>query len=310
MLVRDIDKALDMRLILRVRQNTELFNAISDLRTKLPVFIYGKGSEVWMSTYFPKDSKNQKIDILLKRFRATEYENAFVVDTRINNVKDLAIIDKLMKLPSFIINRSDISGGFVNIYARFHRSQLDAVSALLADYTADKENSRVDWLGPSPGITKVMDLINSEYPISLVTYRIPINGDSDQFGSIINSDFMLEMSNSLMTDGRFSTVLYSSKQIQDDVKGLTPVSPEDGVYMMSMSNSFLADVRNAANTQHIMRVRFFIKPDIESFEATVFLPTSSIYDYYSILFDVARRSGNKLSVKYLLPYTQNIWEFI
>ena len=89
MLVRDIDRKLDMRLVLRVRQNTEFFSAIADMRTKLPVFIYGRKGEAWMSTYFPRDSRNSKIDMLLSRFRAAEKEESFVVDTRINNVKDL-----------------------------------------------------------------------------------------------------------------------------------------------------------------------------------------------------------------------------
>ena len=53
-----------MRLVLRVRQNTEFFSAIADIRTKLPVFIYGKNGESWMSIYFPRDSRNSKIDML------------------------------------------------------------------------------------------------------------------------------------------------------------------------------------------------------------------------------------------------------
>ena len=45
MLVRDIDRKLDMRLVLRVRQNTEFFSAIADIRTKLPVFIFCSNSD-------------------------------------------------------------------------------------------------------------------------------------------------------------------------------------------------------------------------------------------------------------------------
>ena len=40
MLVKDIDRKLDTSLVLKVRQSTELFCAIADMRTKLPVFIY------------------------------------------------------------------------------------------------------------------------------------------------------------------------------------------------------------------------------------------------------------------------------
>lgn len=115
--------------------------------------------------------------MLLNKFNAASRDDAYVVDSRINNLKDLAIIGKLLELPSFVINRADICKGFLNIYSRFHSSQIDAVSDLLAQYTSDSENSRVEWLGPSPGLMYVMDLINSEYPISVVTFDVSLHGD-------------------------------------------------------------------------------------------------------------------------------------
>ena len=47
MLIRDIDKKLDMRLVLKVRQSTELFHATSDLGMKLPTYIYGVDGQAW-----------------------------------------------------------------------------------------------------------------------------------------------------------------------------------------------------------------------------------------------------------------------
>ena len=310
MLVKDIDRKLDMRLVLRVRQSTEFFSAIADMRTKLPVFIYGKNGEAWMSTYFSRDSRSAKIDMLFSRFHAIEKEDSFVVDTRINNVSDLAVINRLMHLSSFIVNRSDMSGGYINIYARFHSSQADAVSSLLSEYTADGMNSRVDWLGPSPGITNIMNMINSEYPISLITYELPMNGDEKSIRSVLSDEVMAEASNTLENNGGFSTVLYSQNPIQGTVEGLAPISPEDGIYSMEMKNSFLTMVRDLANQQHIMRTRFFIKPAGERLHVTVFLPTASIYEYYSIIFDVARKTENKVAVRNLLPYTQDVWNFV
>jgi len=41
MLFRDIDRKLDMRLVIKVRQDTDLFNATSELGIKLPAYVYG-----------------------------------------------------------------------------------------------------------------------------------------------------------------------------------------------------------------------------------------------------------------------------
>ena len=310
MLVRDIDMGLDMRMILKLRQNTELFNALSELKTKLPVYIYGKGPEAWMTTYFSKNMKIQKIDVLLRRFNAIELEDSYAIDSRINNVNDLAIINKLAELPSFIINRSDISGGFLNIYTRFHSSQMDEVSSILSEYTSDTENSRVDWLGPSPGITSLMALINSEYPISLITYQIPFEKEGDIFGELKSESLIAEVKNMNSRNGAFRAVLYSEKPLNENTKGLFPISKDKKIHMVEMENTFYSLVREAANNAHIMRVRFFIKPFGDRLETSVFVPTENVYEYYSILFDIARKHGNKITVKHILPFTQEVWNFV
>ena len=311
MLVRDIDKALDMRIVLKLRQNSELFNLLSELKTKLPVYIYGKNQETWMTAYFSKNMKVQKIDILLRRFDAIELEDSFAIDTRINNVNDLAIISKLMELPSFIINRSDISEGFLNIYARFHSSQMDEVSLLLSEYTSDIENSRVDWLGPSPGIMSIMDLINSEYPVSLITYQIPMNGERNIFGKLKDEEVIAEVKNMNSRNGAFRAVLYTENPLkEEEMNEFFAISKNGKIHMIEMENTFLSLVREAANNSHIMRVRFFIKPSGDRLETSVFVPTENVYEYYSILFNIARKYGNRITVKHILPYSQEIWNYV
>ena len=263
MLVKDVDKKLDMRLVLRLRQNSELFNALLDLKVKMPVFIFPKNDEVWMATYFSKNIVNSKIGILLKRFNAVELEDSFIIDSRINNVKDLAVIDKLMNIPSFIVNRSDMSSGYMNVYARFHSSHLEDVSNLLAEYTMDTENARVEWLGPSRGILQVMDLINQEYPVSLITYIIPMNGEESPLRSL-DSESILEVSNNLTKEGGFSSILYCDRPLQEKIAGVYPISEEHGIYSMTLFNQYLKDVRDKSNEQHIMRIRFFLKPQNSS----------------------------------------------
>ena len=311
MLVRDIDRKLDMRVILRVRQNTELFILTREMKGKFPVFIFGRDGETWMSTYFPKELKSNKLDVAFKKFRATEKENSFVVDSRINNVKDLKIINKLMEIPSFIVNRSDINNGFLNVYARFHSSQLPVVSENLAYYTEDIENSRVEWLGPNPGITKTMDLINSEYPVSIVTYIIKLNGEDRTMSELAhNVDSIAEVKNSQMSDGKFKAVLYSNSTSAGLIEGVNAISKDDGIFELETANDILSMIRDVSNSDHIMRLRYFVKPRDGNLEVTVFLPSSTLYEYYSVLYNIARKSEGKIVAKYILPYTQDIWEFI
>ncbi len=311
MLIRDIDKKLDMRLVLKVRQSTELFHATSDLGMKLPTYIYGVDGKAWISTYFPKNIRGNSVNLLLNKFNAVEKEDSYVVDSRINNVEDLAIIGKLIDLPSFVINRADISKGFLNIYSRFHGSEMEKVSDLLSEYTSDTENSRVEWMGPSPGIMKTMDLINSEYPVSLVTYEFPLDGESENIDSITGrQDVVAELKNSESKNSKLKLIVYSDDLIPPDTPGIHPISTHDGIYELIFSSPFISSVRDAANRDHIMRLRYFIRPFEGKMRVSVFLPSANMYEYSSVLYDMARKKDHNVTVRYLLPYSQDLWEFL
>jgi len=310
MLIRDIDKRLDMRIVLGLRQNNELFTELADLKMKFPAFIYNKDDQTWMAAYLPKSLNGQKFDILVKRHNAVEHEDSYVFDTRINNVKSLAIINKIIALPSCIINRSDISGGFVNIYVRFHNSQIDAVSTLLSEYASDVKNSRVYWLGPSPGIMSILELINSEYPVSLITFQIPASNEEKDLIRQFSGDVIAEATTSSRKDKGFSVLFYASSDMNKVINGSLPLSKDSGIYSFDMGNPFLISIREAANERHIARFRFFVKPVRERLEVSVFLPRSSVYDYYSMLFAIAREQNNKVTVKHILPFTQDVWNYV
>ncbi|MHB1492509.1 MAG: hypothetical protein ACYCSG_03895 [Thermoplasmataceae archaeon] len=311
MRVLDIDKKLDMRLILRVRQNTELFNTTSSLERKLPVYVYGKNGETWISTYFPKDLKLNNATLFFQKFNASERENSYVIDSRINNIKDLAIIGELIELPSFVINRADISKGFLNIYSRFHSSQMQRVSDLLARYTSDLQNSRVELLGPSPGIIEIMNIINFEYPISLVTYELDIGEEDESLASIAGEESIIgELKNSQSKDGKFKMIVYSDHKIVKKIDGLIPISEEDCIYELTARNAFLSKFREIVNEKHIMRLRYFLKPVLGKLQVNVFVPSSNLYEYYSTLYEFERNDFKDITIRYLLPYSPQIWEFI
>lgn len=311
MLIRDIDKKLDMRLILRLRQETDLFKVTSDMDMTLPVFIFSKEKTVWMSTYFPKLDRHPKIELINKRFKSAELEDSYVVDSRINNVSDLEIIGRLTQVPSFIVNRADMSKGFLNVYARFHNSVLSQVSDLLAEYTADSQNSRIDWLGPSMGITKIMDLINSTYPLSMVSYRVSVSPAGNTIAQIMKEKGIIaEVRNNLTRDGNVSSVIYSDHSIDGKYSDMSTISETDGIYQLDTPYSFANIVRDKANQQHLMRTRYFIKPTGNNMEFIVFLPTSNVYEYYSLLYQTARENKNGLIVTALQPYTPEIWDYL
>lgn len=310
MLIRDIDKKLDMRLILKLRENTDLFNTTSELATKIPAYVYRLDGSSWISTYFPKNSKSNNLMLMLKKFGAIEKDSAYVIDSKINNVKDLTIINKLMELHSFVINRSDMSGGFLNVYARFHSNEMEEVSDLLAEYTSDRDNSRIAWLGPNPGIIWTNNLINSEYPISLVTFEMMAEDESPEILSLMkNQEIMAEMKSNESEPGKLNLILYSEK-VDLETGGAYAISKSDGIYNQNVQSRLLSIIKETANREHIMRLRHFVRSTGEKLKISVLLPTVSAYEYYSLLYEIARKKEHKIIIRYLLPYSVDIWDII
>lgn len=59
-----------------------------------------------------------------------------------------------------------------------------------------------------------------------------------------------------------------------------------------------------------MRLRYFIRPFEGKMRVSVFLPSANMYEYSSTLYDMARKKDHNVTVRYLLPYSQDLWEFL
>ena len=311
MKISDIDRKLDKRIILKVRQSTELFHATSAIDIKLPTYVYQVEGTTRICTYFPKNLRMTNILLLFDKFKAVEREQSYVIDSRINNKKNLAIIDKLCNLPSFVVSRADISKGFLNVYGRFHHSYMKEVSTLLSQYTEDKENARVEWIGPIPGLMKIMDDINYEYPVSLLTYNIKLTQEGQDLRDVLYEPGTIgELRNSEEKNGLMKAIVYTNHRITREIEGLIPVSEDDFIYEFSYTNELLKEIRVIANNNHIMRIRYFIRESEEKLKASVFVPTASVYEFSSIIFDLARAYEGKIEVENLMPYSSDVWDLI
>ena len=63
---------------LRVRQDTEFFEATRYIKEKLPVYVYGKDGQSWMSTYFPKQKGNNDLELMINNFKPSEREEGLL----------------------------------------------------------------------------------------------------------------------------------------------------------------------------------------------------------------------------------------
>ncbi|EQD37969.1 hypothetical protein B2A_11689, partial [mine drainage metagenome] len=141
-------------------------------------------------------------------------------------------------------------------------------------------------------------------------YQIPVSDEEKDLIRQFSGDVIAEATTSTGKREGFSVLFYASSDMNRVIKGSLPISRDSGIYSFDMVNPFLISVREAANGEHTTRIRFFIKPAGERLEVSVFLPSSNVYDYYSILFAIAREQKNKVTVKYIVPFTQDVWNYV
>ncbi len=302
---KEIDKKLNMRVILGIRQETEFFDLTNEIQNKLPSYIYSVKGETWLSVYFPKGPKDQRINLIYNKFKAIEGDNSYIINSRINNINDLKIINELSDIKSFVLNRADMRSGFLNIYARFHRNDLPEVSNLLAEYVSDTKNTRIEWLGPSPGIINIMNSINNDYPISLLTYNVPMREEDEDLREIAR-DGIIEVKNNVASNNEIRAILHSSKEHEN----LPIIDRENKIYAIKLRNNFLNEVRRRANEKHTMRLRHFVRIIDDRLNISVLLPSGSIHDLYSIIYEMSRTMDKNIYVENLLPFSNEIWDAI
>jgi hypothetical protein len=158
---------------------------------------------------------------------------------------------------------------------------------------------------------KIADMVHSDYSIALVTYSVKVDKRNKVLYALSNdSGIIAEVKSNRSKDHGFSVILYSDHSLEGKIPGLIPISIKDGIYEIGIKHNFLDLVRDAANREHIMRMRYFVKPSDGNIDVTVFLPAGSLYEYYSILFEVARKNRMSFVLKNLMPYSPDIWELI
>ncbi|WP_297216569.1 hypothetical protein [Thermoplasma sp.] len=309
----DIDHALDMDLVLKLREDTPFIKSSADLDFRIPVMIHNIDGKLMMSAFFPKFKSGKKININLSAFNPIEKEDMYVVDERINNIHGYEIINELINAPSCVMSNADIFRGDLNVYLRFHSSKIEKISDLLSKYIIHGDHSRIEYLGPTIGIQEMLERLDSDYGLSVVSYVMPLGDEEKEIAKELSSTpFIGELKNDSVQKNRIETIIYiqKSRLNRHFSQILTPISEESGIFEAIIESKNVSEIRRISNNLHIPRFRFFFKLYKDMLEIDTFLPSSSLYDYYTEIFKLVQRIDDGIYVKYISKYNQDIWKYI
>lgn len=304
MRMSDINMKLDRRIVLSLKQDSELVNFSKSSKTPVPVSVFNIGDHVFMDSFFPKDiTMDQHLKLLVQRMEIKERREAYVVRTRINNVESLKIINGLFNVPSVVPNRIDIENGALHFYMRFHHNFQDMVSSLLEKYLQNPDTTKIDFLGPSDGLAATYSRIDSRYPLSFVSFDMLLEEDSRKKIGTITEGSIAELSVTGESENGFKAILYSEDKLVESEGSIEKLVDVDNLYQITLRNNMLTEFRKKLVEDPIIRIGIFARLTGNRLTVTSVVPSIQVHEYYNYLFKSAEKTGQKVSLKYICPYT-------
>jgi hypothetical protein len=246
---------------------------------------------------------DQHLKLMIQKLEIRERKESYVIRSRINNVKSLKLISKLYEVNSIVPNRVDIEGGQMHYYMRFHHTFQDEISDLLAQYIEDPEVTQIKYLGPSDGLCATISRINSQYPLSLISYDALLDPDTRKSLGHITEGSIAEMKNTGGMDNGFSGLLYTEDKVVESNTSVKKLVGLDNIYKVTVKNDFLGAVRKKVIDTPVVRLSIILRIMGNRINITTVVPTIQVNEYCQYIFDAAKETKSKVSLKAVVPYT-------
>ncbi len=313
MKVKDSERRLDLRCLLALREQGPVTGYLKGSTERFPAYVFRENGAIFVNILVPKTSQeDQKKLMFLKNYDALEKKDYFVITQRINNLPQLRASRELFEVPSVVLNSVYFEGDMLYMDFRFHRNFAQDVSRLLSKFSENFEDTRVVDLGPSQGLTGILDSMNRTIPLSVVKYMVPNQGsDSGLKKVMIDDRFLAEVEQTKFSDDGHTYLLYAPSEITIKGDDIREISYDDCIYEARDFNPYLLEVSKIANENKIPRYSLFTRRIGENIETLIFLPESQREEYSRLLFELARKFfDNPPVLTVSRRYSADLWEFL
>ncbi len=307
MRIADIDKILDRRMVLTMKQDNEIFLASREIEARIPINIIEEEDKKYMLINFPSSfGEVQKNRIFLKKYNAKNIGSHYVIKERINHVEKWKYIQEIMNLPSVVVNRINLKGGLIAFYFRYHHSVKNKISNILSGYT-DGDEAQIETMDPSPGILKILDRLDQFYSLGMVQVSIPLTEEERNLVGFVRDDFIGESTNSLISGNGINAIVYTGGTVENP--HLNEIYGESGLYEMSLKDNTLMGWREKLNRIPVIRFRQFIRILNHDLHILTLLPYSQTDLAYRAFFEELSESNRKdASLDFTCKYNRNVME--
>lgn len=310
-LIREADRKLDMLCTIALSQDSPWFGLSAKGGSVVPGYLYQEGADTFLQMYIQKESFSTGLQNAIKTHSSViEKKTYYVVAEKLSDSRQIKNLMELFRVPSVITTNSYLFGKELFISFRFHSRFNEQINRALAIITESELETRIAYLGPSPGITSLLEKVNLDTPVSVLRYSLPASENSVIARLSLENDRngLLELDPRMQTPDSARLILYSTGRINS---GLETISDEEFIYESDIKEKYVVDGARLGNSSRIPRIAFFIRLKDGRLEETTFIPTVEADEYVNIFFTIKPDRAGKVPVLELYsPLEEDMWEWL
>ena len=308
MKIKDIDQRLDFRCILSLAFDTPFLKFTKTHDLNVPAFL---DSRIDLSKFLyivEKKGFEKDLPVLLRGMKAGETDYAFIVEEDLSDNKSVEILSRLANTKTVSLNAVSARKGRLLIDFRFHNSRLNLISDIIFEMGSKDRTLIVDYLGKSPGITKILEELNSIFPITVVSYAIRLEGNlADYERAMADFDCIGEIQNK--SGNPLKIMIYTNEKLPPEYSDYS-IPETDNIYEFVSENPYLMEIRKLAFDKPVMRNAYFLNYKDNYLLVDNFMPKVQANDYVEVVMKVAEKEGNRLFLERVSDIDSDLWDWI
>lgn len=289
--IESMNFKLDRVCTLELLYDNEIFIASRAVESMIPVFMSNEDDKTYLHINFPRSFadvlRNRQF---LSKFKAKETGTHYVITERINHREEWKVINKIMEMPSVVVNRMDINDGVIQINIRYSSHYSETLSDLVSQFISNGFGS-IENMGFSKGIIHELSVLNDMFKLGMIQVSVKLTADERKAFSFIRENDFGEACNNLLNNELIRALVYSDEK--KDSPNAKIIDSETMIYQVQIYDQILARWRSDMNKLPVIRFRQFLRLKEDRLNVLTVMPKSQVNIASRAFFDSMDRSSEK-----------------
>ena len=291
MLSERIDRALDYQCSFSLNGSYPILSVAKKIGLKCLASIFLRKKRVELRFYLPfVDENNREIRILLETSKARKVAGVWIIYTNDSSFPELGFFRKLLENTSSVMDYCFLVDGEFQVNFRFNSIDLKEVSRALLGFVKFSElDFKINYLGESPGLGKVLSSLNSLEPLSVIEFSgLPPAEELTIENNPMGKKWVREVR--FITDEDRISAIYRT---DEDVDGrLYRKKIGEGIYEAYTTNSLIKAIAVSSMEKSIPTISRIQSIDGDTFDMVFVIPVAYQKHFLSVMADISERFEN------------------